>query len=446
MPSGHPVPHPPKSELRALLRRGFAREQLARKYGVKWDTVRRWFTSLRLDYPKQCPKACCLTTDQIERLYFRNRLPTSDIAKLTGLTPNGVRHRLRVSNGFLRKPHELTQREQNSPFLSAGLIPLEPYGNNLTARLCRCKGCGREVSPTRANLSKGQGGCAYCAGRKLHPDDYDRAFLEANLTPLEPYVSASDARRCRCNLCRNVVTPRHSDLQRGQGGCKYCADNQPKDPGKRMLQTLYWKEKKTTYEIAEILGMSGSTVVKYLEKHGIQRRGGYEKYGCERPTTEQLEQWYVIDEMTASEIGQRCNASTRTVIKWLREAGTRVRRSGSSHGVYRSKLLLANPRLYWAPAFVYIVRYTTDDEDYVKVGVGRQNSRRLENHFSTGAILVQLREGILYDCYVIEQQIRRDFRRYSYDPRNDRMLSGRTECFLSDAPIQLNDYELYEVG
>jgi hypothetical protein len=205
------------------------------------------------------------------------------------------------------------------------------------------------------------------------------------------------------------------------------------------------KEKKTTYEVAEILGISGATVVKYLEKHGIQRRGGYEKYGCERPTTEQLEQWYAIDAMTTIEIGQFCNASAKTVTKWLREAGIRVRGSGNLHGVYHSALLLANSRLYWAPAFVYIVRYTTEDEDYLKVGVGRQNSRRLENHFSAGAVLVQVREGILYDCYVIEQQIRRDFRSHRYEPKNDRMPSGRTECFLLDAPIKLKEYELYEV-
>ena len=62
------------------------------------------------------------------------------------------------------------------------LEPLEPYpgGNHLPWR-CRCTGCGALVSPTRANISRGQGGCIACgikvrAAKRL--GDEDQAVLD----------------------------------------------------------------------------------------------------------------------------------------------------------------------------------------------------------------------------------------------------------------------------
>jgi predicted DNA-binding protein YlxM (UPF0122 family) len=437
MPSGYPVTMPSRDSIKALINKGLSRAELAEHYSVKWSTVRSWLRQYEIEYPGKCK----LTTNELIALYTEEGFTLEEISQLSGLSPSGVGYRLRCAACKLKTPQQRISSEQkDAPFVSAGLIPVEPFIGNLTPRLCICVRCGRTVSPSRANLTRGQGGCKYCAGRVLDDQSRDRYFLAANLQPLEPYISASAPRLCRCTKCGRETRTRHNDLQQGQGGCKYCANNYEKDPGESVLRELYIDRHLATREIAQILSVSPAAVCKYLDAHGIPRRVGYEKYGCTRPKDEELEHWYALEEMTLSEIGDMCNASSSTVARWLKEANVSIRKSGSSHGIYRKKMLLANERLYHAPAFLYLVYYATDEEQYLKIGVGRENSRRLNSHRSAGAEIMQVRRGILYDCYMAEQQIRRDFRTFRCHPQNPRMVGGHTECFRVDAPIDLERY------
>jgi len=203
------------------------------------------------------------------------------------------------------------------------------------------------------------------------------------------------------------------------------------------LEELYIKKKLTTGEVAEILGIASTSVGKYLKLHGIPRRVGYEQYGAERPANEVLEQWYIIEEMTTYDIGKLCNTSSNTIQGWLREAKIPIRKSGNTHGIYRKKMLCNNPRLSNAPAYIYLIKYITATESYLKVGIGREHSRRLENHRSAGAKILQIRKDILYNCYVLEQKIRKEFKKYSYYPHNPKMAGGHTECFNLTARIDL---------
>ena len=45
---------------------------------------------------------------------------------------------------------------------------------------------------------------------------------EAGLQPLEEYSGSLKPWRCKCKKCGNIVTPTYSNVNRGQGGCKYC--------------------------------------------------------------------------------------------------------------------------------------------------------------------------------------------------------------------------------
>ena len=113
---------------------------------------------------------------------------------------------------------------------AAMLEPLEPYpgGNHLPWR-CRCTSCGAVVAPTRANISRGQGGCIACgikirAAKRL--GDEDQAVLDmvqADLRPLEPYPGTNNPWRCRCLRCEQEVTPRLGQIRQGRGGCRTCA-------------------------------------------------------------------------------------------------------------------------------------------------------------------------------------------------------------------------------
>lgn len=53
----------------------------------------------------------------------------------------------------------------------AALEPLDPYPGNVAPWRCTCIKCGNVVSPTRANIQAGQGGCQYCSKHGLHPGE-----------------------------------------------------------------------------------------------------------------------------------------------------------------------------------------------------------------------------------------------------------------------------------
>ena len=88
--------------------------------------------------------------------------------------------------------------------------------------------CDAVVSPTKANISRGQGGCSTCgikirAAKRL--GDEDQAILDmvqADLQPLESYPRSDKAWRCRCLQCEREAAPRLSHIRQGRGGCRTC--------------------------------------------------------------------------------------------------------------------------------------------------------------------------------------------------------------------------------
>ncbi len=106
--------------------------------------------------------------------------------------------------------------------LAAGMEPLEPYPGTNTAWRCRCLTCHRIISPTYSSVDRGSG-CAWCAGLRVDPDDAVTAMLGAGLRPLEPYPGSGSPWRCECLTCKREVNPAYGAIKQGQGGCVYCA-------------------------------------------------------------------------------------------------------------------------------------------------------------------------------------------------------------------------------
>jgi hypothetical protein len=105
---------------------------------------------------------------------------------------------------------------------AAGLEPLEPYPGNRPPWRCRCLTCGQDVRPRYANILGGQGGCGFCARNAVDPEEAKAVMRAAGLEPLEPYTRSHAPWRCRCRTCGREVSPRYETIQRG-GGCGFCA-------------------------------------------------------------------------------------------------------------------------------------------------------------------------------------------------------------------------------
>lgn len=121
--------------------------------------------------------------------------------------------------------------------IQKGLKILEPFpGTNRPWRSI-CVKCGNETSPQLARLKAGTGGCKYCAKKKVSEKDAIRTMLNSNLKPLEPFKTGKTHWKCECLICGNIVTPTHSVIVSGGGGCKYCAKSfvDPEEARKRAL-------------------------------------------------------------------------------------------------------------------------------------------------------------------------------------------------------------------
>lgn len=118
-----------------------------------------------------------------------------------------------------------THRETAFQILErAGLTALVDFPGANRPWKCRCNKCLRVVTPRLSNIRRGQTGCAYCSGHIVVPNDAKQLMRRAGLIPLTSYKSATEPWRSRCKKCHRVVKPRYNDIKNGQGGCFYCAN------------------------------------------------------------------------------------------------------------------------------------------------------------------------------------------------------------------------------
>lgn len=104
------------------------------------------------------------------------------------------------------------------------LMPLVPYKSAKTPWKCKCLNCGHIVQPTWNRIKQKRGHCAYCAKRRVYIPDALKLLKKLNLKPLIEFPGNNKPWQCLCLSCGEIVQPRWSDLNRGQGGCSNCAD------------------------------------------------------------------------------------------------------------------------------------------------------------------------------------------------------------------------------
>ena len=109
-------------------------------------------------------------------------------------------------------------------FKKRGLTPLSPYPGGKKPWKCICNVCKKVVYPNYSSVATRNSGCIYCTGGKVDPKDAIALMKENNLTPLVKFPGARQPWKCKCEICKNQVSPQYSSVKSGQGGCKFCAD------------------------------------------------------------------------------------------------------------------------------------------------------------------------------------------------------------------------------
>lgn len=103
----------------------------------------------------------------------------------------------------------------------AGLEPLTDYPGSAQPWPCRCTTCDREVTPSHHSIQRGQGGCEYCAGKVVDPAEAAEIMRAAGLEPLQDYPGSAVPWLCRCTTCAGEVRPTYGDVSNGSG-CRHC--------------------------------------------------------------------------------------------------------------------------------------------------------------------------------------------------------------------------------
>lgn len=117
----------------------------------------------------------------------------------------------------------------------SGLEPQSPFIAGHLPWNCVCLKCGKNVSPSYANVKNGHSGCVYCSGKAVDPRDAFNFMISKDLYPLEDYQAVRNKWKCRCLKCGLEVNTRYGDIKSGQGGCLKCgyqkvADTNRLDP------------------------------------------------------------------------------------------------------------------------------------------------------------------------------------------------------------------------
>jgi len=112
------------------------------------------------------------------------------------------------------------------------------------------------------------------------------------------------------------------------GGVESDTPAEPKYRDEEWLREQYVEEWRTAPEIAEEYGCGTTTVLKWLKRHGIERRRGGPRTPKELTDEKWLRGEYVEKERTTAEIAEECGCGSATVRRWLKRHGIERRRGG----------------------------------------------------------------------------------------------------------------------
>lgn len=135
-------------------------------------------------------------------------------------------------------PSRVPEAEARLIMLNADLRPVGEYLNASSPWECECLSCHEMVSPRVLSIKRGQRGCSYCAGTKIHPKEAIAAMKAAGYEPLEDYPGNKKPWRSIHLICGEIVFPRYNTIQqRGFSACKKCSKTyvDPKEAESKMI-------------------------------------------------------------------------------------------------------------------------------------------------------------------------------------------------------------------
>ena len=275
-------------------------------------------------------------------------------------------------------------------FLAAGFQLISPYRNNAEELEIVCLQCGTRTNRAWKRFRNGQRACRTCEplppSRPRVADAVVRAeFMSHGLRVTGTYEGSGVALDAVCVECDTPVSPTLGNLRSGQGGCKTCASQRLAEAFRAPLESV-----KALFD-ARDLDFVGPYLNALTPTACICRRCGKER-------------------------SPRPNALLRA--GGCKPCGYAVDVDG----------------------YLYLIDFSHDGELFIKVGIGRESGGRIEQHLSSGGVLLQALAAPFADCYEAEQKIIEAYAEFAYRPLSRRLSGGHTECFLPSTDIDLTSW------
>lgn len=153
----------------------------------------------------------------------------------------------------MKKRVYTTPEQKREIMLAAGLMPLSEFEHKDKPWKSKCLKCGKEVSPRFGSIRNGQGGCKYCAGLLIDPEDAVNILNNAGFEALEPYGGSVKPWKSRCNKCGNISFPRLGNINSLGTGCKFCSAIQRGQDSKLSSSEIFESLRKVNIELVGAL-------------------------------------------------------------------------------------------------------------------------------------------------------------------------------------------------
>ena len=103
-----------------------------------------------------------------------------------------------------------------------------------------------------------------------------------------------------------------------------------------VIRKLYWGDGSSISDIADEFDVSYTTIYRYMEKHGIERRTANQDREGNWKDEEVMRRLYVDKGLSIPEVAEELGCGKTTVHRWLKEHGINRRRSGPESVSYAS--------------------------------------------------------------------------------------------------------------
>jgi transposase len=104
-------------------------------------------------------------------------------------------------------------------------------------------------------------------------------------------------------------------------------------PNEEELRTFYIDNNETASSIAQRFGFEQSAILRQMRVYGIQTRSISESklYGKQKPSDSELYDMYIVDRKSSVEIGDMLGVSPSTVARWIVVSGAEIRSNSEAH-------------------------------------------------------------------------------------------------------------------